>query len=252
VADPANTLVESSETDNNASLAAFGPDLEIDSAAVDYWGGNDVGLLTLVRNIGTSTAPTSTLAFYREALTGTLAVTDTVPTLAAGETITRTTPWNFGALAAGSYSLVAVINQADFTETFTSNNIYTFTLDVGPDLMVSPYSLWTTPPTGTTVLVTATVYNVGAITATDALVGFYGDDRLDGGSPLFTRTIPQLGPAGSVTLSEQVAGPLACTLYIYANPAGVIAETTRANNLAGIDYRGLCQRVYLPIILRNR
>jgi len=53
-------------------------------------------------------------------------------------------------------------------------------------------------------------------------------------------------------LNGQVAGPLACTLYVYADPAGAIAETTRANNLAGIDYRGLCQRIYLPLILRNR
>lgn len=127
--------------------------------------------------------------------------------------------------------MAVIIDPADFAETFAANNVYTFTLNVKPDLMVSPYYLWTTPPTGTTVLVTATVYNVGAVTATDVLVGFYGDDRLEGGSPLFTLTIPQLGPAGSMTLNEQVAGPLACTLYVY---------------------RGLCQRVYLPIVLRDR
>ncbi len=250
VADPDHLVTESDEADNTATLAAFGPDLEVVSAGVDYWGGNDVGLVTLVRNVGTSDAPTTTLAFYRDALTGTLAVTDTVPMLAAGQTVTRTTPWNSGPLSAGDYPLVAVVNQGQFSETWTANNVFTFTLDVRPDLMVSPYYLWTSSPTGTTVLVTATVYNLGVITATDAVVGFYGDDRLDGGTALFTRTIPVLGPAGSTTLSGQVSGPLACTLYAYVDPGRTVTETTRTNNLAGISYRGLCQRVYLPLVLR--
>ena len=252
VADPANVIAEVNETDNIASLAAFGPDLEIVNASVDYWGGSQVGLQTVIHNIGPSAAPATALAFYRTALTGTLAVTDTVPALAPDETIAINTPWNFGAPPAGSYPLVAAVNAANFTEVFTANNIYTFALDVRPDLMVSPYYLRTTSPTATTVLVTTTVFNVGAITATDVVVGFYGNDRLNDDSPLFTRTIPLLGPAESTTLNGQVAGPLACTLYVYVDPAGVIAETTRANNLAGIDYRGLCQRIYLPLILRNR
>ena len=251
VADPAYIIAESNEADNTAMLAAFGPDLEIASAGVDYWGGSDVGLVTLVRNVGTNDASTTTLAFYRDALTGTLAVTDTLPLLAAGQAVTLTTPWNFGPLSTGAYPLVAVVNRGEFTETFTANNAFTFTLDVRPDLMVSPYYLWTSSPTGTTVLVTATVYSIGVITATDIVVGFYGDDRLEGGSALFTRTIQVLGPAGSTTLSGQVNGPLACTLYAYIDPGRTITETTRGNNLAGISYRGLCQRVYLPVVLRN-
>ena len=251
VADPAGTITESDETDNTINMPAFGPDLEIANAGVDYWGGNDVGLVTLIRNIGTTEAPTATLAFYSDAITGTLVATDTVPLLTAGQSIALATPWNFGALAGGSNPLVAAVNQIDFAEVFTANNIRTFALEVRPDLMVSPYYLWTTSPTATTVLVTTTVYNVGAVTATNVLVGFYGDDRLNDNSPLFTRTIPTLGPAGSAMLTGQVTGPLACTLYAYVDPDQAISETTRSNNLAGIAYRGLCQRVYLPIVLRS-
>ena len=252
VADPSDAIAEVDETDNIASLAAFGPDLEIAGVAVEYWGGNDVGLRALIRNAGTSAAPRSTLAFYRDALTGTLAVTDVVPALTAGQSVTMTTPWDHGPLAAGTWPLVAAVNQGDFAETFITNNALTFALGVWPDLLVSPYYLWTTSPTATTVLVTATVHNVGAIAATDVMVGFYGDDWLDDRRPIFTRTIPSLGPAGSATLTGQVDGPLACTLYVYADPKRAITETTHANNLAGIGYRGLCQRVYLPLVLRNR
>lgn len=251
VADPAHVIAESNEADNIAVLRALGPDLEISSAGADYWGGSNVGLVALVRNIGTTDAPTATLAFYRDTLTGTLAVTDTLPLLAAGQALTLTTPWNFGILNAGAYPMAVVVNQSDFTETFTINNVLTFTLDAQPDLMVSPYYLWTSSPTGTTVLVTTTVYNVGAITVTNVVVGFYGDDRLNDGSPLLTRTIPVLASAGSTTLTGQVNGPLACTLYAYVDPGRAITETTRSNNLAGISYRGLCQRVYLPIVLRK-
>ena len=251
VADPANAIAEADETDNTASLAAFGPNLEIVDAGVDYWGGREIGLRTLIHNIGPSASPMTTVAFYREALTGTLIVTDTVPALAPDETVALNTPWKFGALAAGSYPLVAAVNLTGFDEIFTADNIYTFTLDVRPDLMVSPYYLWTTSPTETTVLVTTTVFNVSAITATDVVVGFYGDDRLSDSDPLFTQMVVLLGPGESTTLSGQTAGPLACTLYVYVNPDGAILETSRANNLAGIDYRGLCERVYLPLVLRN-
>ncbi|MBI2864483.1 MAG: SBBP repeat-containing protein [Chloroflexi bacterium] len=236
--DPANAIAESDETDNVAGLAAFGPDLEVASAAADYWGGSDVGLRTVVRNIGTSAAPTSTIGFYRGVVTGSAFTTDTVPALAAGETYTLTTPWNFGSLAAGAYPVVAVVNRSDFTETFVSNNLYSFTLDVRPDLMVSPYYLWTTPLTATTVAVTATVYNVGAITATDVTVGFYRRASLDAASLLFTRTVPSLPSAGSAQLSGEVAGPLGCGLYVSANPYRSFAETTFSNNLASVSAPG--------------
>jgi hypothetical protein len=251
VADPANIIIEADETDNKASMAAFGPDLEIVASAVDYWGGTEVGLQTLIRNIGTSPAPTATLIYYHEALSGTLIVTDTVPTLAASEAITLTTPWNFGGLAAGSYSLVSIVNQIDFTETFTSNNISTLTLDVRPDLMVSPYYVWTTALTETAVSITATVYNVGAVPAQDVLVGFYQSESLDTGALLFTRTIPTLTPGSSVQLSGETSGPLNAGVYVMVDPNWVLTETTRVNNLAAVSAQGENSKVYLPVIMKK-
>ena len=79
VADPAHAIAEANEADNTASLAAFGPDLAIESAGVEHWGGSDVGLVTVIRNLGTTASPATTVAFYRDTITGTLAVSDTVP-----------------------------------------------------------------------------------------------------------------------------------------------------------------------------
>ena len=156
IVDVTNTITEADETDNKATLV-LGPDLEIDEAGIDYWEGSDVGLLTLIRNTGTVATSKTTLNFYRDSLTSTLIVTDTLPSLAAGEVITLTTPWNFANLVNGHYPLVAVVNQTGINETIISNNVYTFTLDVLPDLMVSPHYLWTIPLNETTASVTATI-----------------------------------------------------------------------------------------------
>lgn len=137
VADPANAFTESNENDNTSTLAAFGPDLEIVSASAEHWGGGDVGLQTIVRNLGTSPAITTEVTFYQEALTGTLVATNTLPALQPGEAVTLTTPWNFGALGVGAYPLLAQVNANTFTETFIANNVLTFTLEMLPDLMTS-------------------------------------------------------------------------------------------------------------------
>ena len=236
VVDPDDLIVESDETDNRVELAAFGPDLEIAWATIEYWGGNQVGLATHIHNLGTTAAPTTTLAFYRDALTGTLAVTDTVPALDAGALVTLTTPWDLGALPEGAYPLVAVVNhnQADFGETVTANNSFTVTLDVYPDLLVSAYDVWTTPLTGPAVALTATVHNVGPITATDVTVAFYRNPALLETTLLLTQTLPLLAPNDAAAVSGVVSGPLACGVYVLADPQQTLTETTRANNLAGV------------------
>ena len=227
------------------------PDLEISDGTVDYWGGSQAGLRTVIRNIGTTNAPTSTLVFYRNAVTGTVATTDTVPALAVGQAITLTTPWDFGALDSGSYPIVAVVNQHDFTETFTANNLYTITLQALPDVAISPYYLWTTSPTATQVVVTATLFNFGPITATDVAVGFYRDNQLANGVTYFTRTISVLSPASTVVLTGQMNAPLDCSLFVFADPDDTLPETTRSNNLASISYQGSCPAIALNTVMMN-
>jgi hypothetical protein len=74
----------------------------------------------------------TTIACYHQAVTGTLVVTGTVPALGAGETVTATTPWDWGELEEGSYPLVAVVNQGEggFAERYLANNQADLTLEV--------------------------------------------------------------------------------------------------------------------------
>jgi len=236
VADPANAIVESDETDNTASLVAFGPDLAIASAGVEHWGGSDVGLVTVIRNLGTTTALTTTLAFHRDTITGTLATTDAVPPLVAGGVITLTTPWNYGSLAAGSYTLVAVANpgQLDFSEVVTTNNTAALTLDVLPDLAVSPLYLWAVPRPDGRVAITVDVANFGSVAAPASQVDLYVDGVFTDSARLTTLAVPALGPAGQATLetSWNPTGPGEHTVYAVVNPDRAITETTWANNVA--------------------
>jgi len=241
LADPADVISEVNESDNIAILEVFGPDLEISTADVDYWGGQDVGLQTVIRNLGASTAPTSTVNFYRDALTGTLVTTDTVPALAAGAAVTLTTPWNFGDLDMGAYALVAAVNQDDFAETVMPNNLYTFTLDVRPDLMVNPYYVWTTPLTATNFVVTATVFNVGPITATNVSVAVYDNSSLLDTNVLFTATVQELGPRQTAIISQSLPALVACRVYVLVDPDNTLTETTRLNNFtSGEVANGMC------------
>jgi len=252
VTDLGDAIVEFDENDNVATLAAFGPDLEIVST-VDYWGGENVGLRTRIRNLGATAAPAATLAFCRDALTGTLAVTDVVPSLAAGETLTMTTPWSFGALPSGSYSLAAVVNrnQADFAEAVTTNNAAAFTLDVLPDLMVTPNALWTGPMAGSSVTITVALYNVGTIAATGVDVAFYSSPVFTDSTRLFTRTVPLLAPSAMTVLTGTATGPLTQGLFVLVDPAYTHTETTRLNNAAFIQPEGSGKTVYLPLVLRT-
>jgi formylglycine-generating enzyme required for sulfatase activity len=123
----------------------------------------------------------------------------------------------------------------------TANNIFTFTLNARPNLMVTPYDLWTSPVTGTNVAITATVYNVGPITTTDVTVAFYRNPTLLDTTLLFTRTLTSLEPAGEALLTGVVDGPLPCGVYVLVNPQQTLTETTRANNLVGtLVEGGLC------------
>jgi hypothetical protein len=246
VVNPDHIISETNENDNTASLSAFGPDLAIDIAKVDYWGGSDVGFQAIVRNIGSSPTPTTTLDFYSQTITGTLLVSQTLPALEAGVAITLTAPWSFGSLPQGSYSLAALARHDAFTDILPANNSYTFTLDVQPDLMVSPYYLWTTPLNGTNVTITTTVYNLGSIGASNIEVSFYKDWSMTDAGLIFTQTIPYLGPASAVTISRNVNGPLPAGVYVYVNPQHSIAETSYANNLASV--LSSWKRIYLPKI----
>lgn len=239
VADPSHSIAGANEQNTTGKITAFGPDLDLSQATVAYWGGSTVGIQTTISNIGTSTAPASTLAVYAGSLTGTRLLTNTVPPLAAGQTLTLTTPWNFGARAAGAYPLALAVNQSDFPEANQTNNTAGATLDVAPDLMVSPYYLSTSQSAGGAIQLSATVFNVGSVAAPAASIAIYADTPLSATTTIAHGTLPALAPGASTTYTATLpALPSgAHTLYVAVNPNRSVAETGYANNLASLAIR---------------
>jgi hypothetical protein len=175
------------------------------------------------------------LRFYQDAITGTLMVNNSIPPLRAGEAITVTTPWNYGALAAGTYRLVASVNQSDFPEVFSANNTRELKLDNRPDLLVSSAYLWTTSRTDSTIAITATIFNTGPIDAPAVTVGFYRDERLDYRSLVFTRTLSLVPGAGSSQVSGTASGPLPCGVYVVIDPDQRLNEISHQPRRAAIS-----------------
>ncbi|MEM7533324.1 MAG: CARDB domain-containing protein [Chloroflexota bacterium] len=243
VIDPSKQITESNELDNQAIQQVFGADLVILDSIVEHWGGSTAGLMTLLQNVGTSTAPTSTLTYTSSASSllarsGTQTITDVIPALAPGETYTLTTPWNFGNLTDGSYQVAARVNQheADFAEVNTSNNSSELTLDVYPDLAVSPDYFWSEPRADGKIAITGTVFNYGSVSASNVNVSVYAQAPSTDTAPVLTFNINEIPAAGY----ELVSGvwdnpPDDFSLYLSANPTATIQETTRSNNLAVVS-----------------
>lgn len=263
VADPANAIAEANEADNIGHLAAFGPDLELADAGAVPWGGSEVGLVTVIHNLGTTASPATVVAFYSESgasasfdftpqttlrsaqdafAAAVTVVTDTLPALNAGATYTLTTPWNFGALPGGSYTVTAVVNpdQADFAEVITANNAQTLTWAVRPDPAVSPYYLWAELTPDDALSVTVAVMNWGAIAASEIPLRLTLDNPITG-TVFFSDTINNLPPASQILISARLDNPPAGTRNIYGwiDPGRTIAQTRYDNDLASTEIRTL-------------
>ncbi len=235
VVDPLGQIAEVDENNNQASLPALGPDLELVAAGAQHWGGSSVDLQVEVENLGTTSSPTTTVAYYWEAITGTLAVTGTVPPLLSGASLILNTPWDYGALPTGTYTLTAVLNQdqSDFSETFTGNNMATLNLEVLPDLAVSPLYVWAESLVGGQVAITATVFNFGSVAAGAADVAIYVDDPQTDTARIHLQTLPVLDAAGSTQVTaiwNRTAGDH--LIYVAVDPQRTGQELTWANNLA--------------------
>jgi len=252
--DPANRSVEQNEVDNLARRVALGPDLEVVHAYTEPWSGSQVGVITEVRNTGTTTSPAGTIRIRRDALNGPVVATDTLPAIEPGRSATVITPWDYISLAAGTYSLIAQVSYEGL-ETNTDNNGLAFAFDVAPDLMVSADYIELTTARDTivrTTVITTTVTNMGSVPASNVAVLLSEGTTHNFGSPLATRTIPLIGPGETVEVKLTLFQPLSCGLYVQVNPELALLETTYANNTALLGgANGYCaERIFLPLIRR--
>ena len=235
VADPANQIGEADEHDNQAQRSAFGPDLALTSLGVNYWGGNAIDLVSQIRNLGTTSSSTTTIAFYLESVNEPMVLSDTVAEIAPGEQITLTTPWNHPDLPTGSHPIIAVVNPpavGSFAEANWANNTFTSTIHTGPDLMLNPYSVQSTALSEPSASLTVTLANVGTAPANPVAVHLYRRGDLTPPYLLAALQAPTLNPGETASFSNELGGPLGCGLYVYANPDQSIQEISHGNNLA--------------------
>jgi PKD repeat protein len=230
--DPNNQIAEINESDNAAHRAAFGPNLAFNDFRINHWGGNAVDLVSHIANLGTTTSPTTTIAYALHTAQAPVLLTDVVPAIAAGELITVATPWNYPALPTGNYSLVAVANPttaAAFDELDTTNNVITTTLQSGPDFMVNPYALEII--TGATTAYTITIANIGTQTADPSTIELFRRGDLTANYLLTSQTTSPLAPGQTTVVSGSVADQLGCGLYLIVNREQNVPEVTQSNNL---------------------
>ncbi len=242
VVDPTNTVSEADEANNQASVGAALPDLDVDWT-LGLRPDSDA-LVALLTNRGYSpvTVPFEVAFRASDVETGTLLGTVVVSnTIGVGESVTVSLPITDPAAlsVADNRFWVVADDQDKVVEGDETNNTDFAALNALPDLTVYAYEIKSRDP------VSVTVRNIGVITATDVAVAAWPDGA---GGPAYTKTLVSLGPRASGTITFDVARSV-WKLWVRVDPNDAIPESNETNNLSARRLPGDF-RVYLPLVLR--
>ncbi|PDV97118.1 hypothetical protein A9Q02_19220 [Candidatus Chloroploca asiatica] len=232
VVDPANRITEGDETDNQASLPAFGPDLVLLEAVSEPLNGDQGLLQAVVQNRGTTPSGAATLRYTTGTVTRTLVTSDQVPPLAAGTIYTITTLWDSRGLAVGTHTLTATVTLDAEPDGAPDDQTLAVQVERGGDLMLTPATLWVEPLAEGGTQIRALVYNVGAVAMQNVPVSFYHDGTFTEEAELFTVTIAEIPAGGYAMITETTTVPLHQGVYALADPAFTLNDINRSNNLA--------------------
>lgn len=247
-ADAAQAVQESSETNNNATRTIkIGADLSVAtvSAPASASAGASFSVTDTTRNLGGGPAEESVTQIFLSRST-TLDATDialgsrSVPALAAGASNTGSAEVTIAAdTPAGVWYLIAKADAGSVVpETAEGNNTALRAIQIGPDLVVSAFSVPTTASAGQGLTVTDTTRNQGAGPAQGSQTQFYlsTNSSLDASDALLgSRDVAELAAgasnAGSTGLSIP-AGTAAGTWYLIAktDAGATVPETSETNN----------------------
>lgn len=212
VVDPDNTIPESDDAVNNTAYASpFIPDLRISAPGVVAYPGPDTILLgCTIRNDGSAEAGASMLEIRRDDANGPILITQEIPELTAGDSVSVQFAWDVGALATGIYSLVFSVDSTDaVAEAFESNNVAITEAAVRGDLQAEQWS--GTYSNGDAQVV---IRNVGAKPMAASLVR-----AVRGVTTLGEVALPALDAGQSANVSIPLTGPIAPGwLWLVANP----------------------------------
>ncbi len=247
-ADGEDSVPETSETNNSyARFIKIGSDLDITymSTPVSAGPGQSIVITDTTKNIGGGIAEASMTLFYLST-NGTIDTSDTllgsrsVPALASGAYSTvSTTVMIPEETIAGSWYIVAKADGEEVVlETSETNNTYTRTIGIGPDLDITSMSSPTTATAGQSIVITDTTKNMGGGSAAPSQTRFYLSTNgiIDTSDILLgSRSVPALAGGAysygstSVTVPE---GTSAGRWYIIAMADGeeAVVETSEYNN----------------------
>jgi subtilisin family serine protease len=256
IVDPANLIDEGNEANNaKAGNAIVINNIAVDLSVTAVSGpasgntGSPIAVTATVANLGTAAAAATTLNFYlsSDAVIGT---TDTllaalpVPSLAGGaSTIISASPSIPATLPAGTYFIGAIADPNNaIIETNEANNsragntIVTSTAPV--DLTMTAVSGPTTARDAQSITLTATVANLGKVSAPASTIRWYlSTDSVitTADTPLASVTTTALAAGASRIVSITTAVPASVPAGTYrfgviADPENLIAETNETNN----------------------
>ena len=247
-ADGEEIVAETSETNNTyAWLIKTGPDLDITSMSTPTTAspGQSIVITDTTRNMGGGIAEPSLTQFYLSA-DSTIGTSDSflggrsVPALTAGASSAGSTTVTIPeGTAAGNWYIVAKADGEEVVpETVETNNTYTRTIGIGPDLDITSISAPSTASPGQSIVITETTRNIGGGNAVPSLTQVYlsNNSTIDSSDTLLgSRSVPALASGAysygstTVTIPENTTGG---NWYIVAKADGeeVVAETSETNN----------------------
>jgi len=247
-ADGTDSLLESSETNNTASRSIqIGVDLVVYalSGPAGASAGQSISVSDTTRNQGGGTAPASLTQFFLSS-NSTLDAADialgsrAVPALASGANSSTTTTLTVPAgTATGYWYLLAKADApADVPEISETNNVITWPMTVGPDLIAYSLTVPGSAPAGQTITVSDTTRNLGGGDAAASATQFFLSrdtmwDAVD--VPLGGRTLGTLAGGAASTASTALTIPVETLTggwYIIAkaDAGNAVLETTEMNN----------------------
>jgi subtilase family serine protease len=258
VIDPNKITPDADRTNNEAVRSLFvalpsapeaGVDLAVASSEITVapnalTEGETATLRALIRNINTLPASDVDVAFYQgdPDSGGTPLGSVQIGSLAGGETVTVSLPWNTLGASGGNYLYVIIDpGNAILERTKSNNKGFTFAEVVSPslpDLAISVEEIHADPAApieGDLLTISATLRNLGSAVG-EIPVAFYDGDRNAGGRLLAIQTIQTRLPLGATATLQQpvvTTGHAGATdLFVVIDPGNTLNERTRTNNQA--------------------
>ena len=243
-------VTNESDTTNNCSTAVrvtvtAPPDLVVGAPTVSAsnpTAGTSFTLRATVRNSGGRAAGATTLRYYRSSddtisTSDTSVGTDSVGGLAAGstsaESISVTAPASAGTYYYGA-CVGAVTNESDTTNNCSAAVAVTVTAATAPDLVVDPPTVSPSSPlTGASFTLSATVRNQGTAASTLAQLRYYrsSDDTISASdTSVGTDSVGGLAAGASSAESISVTAPSSAGTYYYGACVGAVTNESDTTN----------------------